>query len=370
MEAGTSPAPKLDQKTVFQEIPINGSEESMYRPYINVITKHDLLGDKFKMVNTSAHFDKDTSSRHKIKPHPSVYLADHILGDRISRFGELELHSELKPSHDQDAFQDPPEGQDLSRWDLRNRSDAGTKARGQLYHYASEWQIRQHRNHAFTIFLFGEFVRFIRWDRAGAIASQRFDYQKDATHLIDFLWRFSQLSDAARGKDVYVRRATEEEADMARIELKEWEPGPKVQRPLIVFKIPVENGLDREFIAWHCLDEPDVLTGRCTRGYPVYEAATSKKYFLKDGWRVHSLEPEADILRLLEKNKVEHVPTYICGGDVPNGVTQTDIFVTCEQHKEDSDERSHSPITPLPSECDSDSSQCDSVAWKYEKESA
>ncbi|KAG6838725.1 hypothetical protein C0991_009190, partial [Blastosporella zonata] len=310
----------------------------------------------------------DTSSSHKINP--SVYLADLNLGDKISGFGELELHSELKPSHTQDAFQDPPEGQDLDEWDFKNSSDAGINTRGQLYQYASEWQIRQHRNHAFTIFLFGEFVRFIRWDRAGAIVSQRFDYQKDATHLIDFLWRFSQLSDAARGKDVYVRRATEEEADMARIELKEWEPESKVQRPFIVFKIPVENGLDREFIAWHCLDEPDALTGRCTRGYPVYEAAKNEKYFLKDGWRAHSLAPEAEILLLLEKNKVEHVPIYICGGDVPNGVTQTDIFVTRKQRKEDSDERSSSPLTPLPSECDLDSSQCDSVTWKYGKESA
>ncbi|KAG6871965.1 hypothetical protein C0992_010030, partial [Termitomyces sp. T32_za158] len=103
---------------------------------------------------------------------------------------------------------------------------------------------------------------------------------------------------------------------------------------LVVFTIAGEDGEDREFIAWGCLSEPRSLTGRCTRTYPVYEIATEQKYLLKDGWRSHTLAPEAEILRDLRKEKVEHVPIYICGGDIADGVTKTDLYVTVEEADE------------------------------------
>ncbi|KAG6812335.1 hypothetical protein H0H87_009870, partial [Tephrocybe sp. NHM501043] len=72
---------------------------------------------------------------------------------------------------------------------------------------------------------------------------------------------------------------------------------------------------------------PYSTIGRCTRAYPVYEIATSKHCFLKDGWRAHELDPEATILQELAEKKVEHIPIFECGGDVETEATMTDLYV-------------------------------------------
>ncbi|KAG6858274.1 hypothetical protein C0995_001229, partial [Termitomyces sp. Mi166 len=256
----------------------------------------------FKMVNTSYHLDKDIMHGPGLKPDPSVYHEDLDVSEKVTQFGELELHTELKPHNTDDAFRDPPENMPRGGWPFESATLAGRRSRGQLISYATEWFARQHRCHAFTIFLFGTYVRFIRWDRAGAIVSEEFDFRSDCSHLVEFLWRFSHLDDAGRGKDPCVRRATPEEAEIAHRELKEWKP--KAERPVIVFTVPGEDHEDRHFLAWGCMSEPRSLTGRCTRAYPVYEIATKEKYILKDSWRAHTLAPEADILRKLRDAEV------------------------------------------------------------------
>ncbi|KNZ80211.1 hypothetical protein J132_06717 [Termitomyces sp. J132] len=284
------------------------------------------------MVNTSYYIDKDIIDGPGLKPDPSVYHEGLDVSRKITQFGELELHSELKAHDSDDAFVDPPEGTDCRDWRFESFTNAGRKSRSQLIHYATEWFSRQHRRHAFTIFLFGTYVRFIRWDRAGAIVSKRFNFKSDCSYLVEFLWRFSHLDDVGRGRDPFVRRATPEEARIAHMELEEWKP--KAERPVIVFTVSGEDGKAREFLAWGSMSEPRSLTGRCTRTYPVYEIVTKQKYLLKDAWRAHSLSPEADILRELRNAKVEHVPIYICGGDVQDGVTRTDLYVTAEEADE------------------------------------
>ncbi|KAG6846281.1 hypothetical protein H0H93_014878 [Arthromyces matolae] len=146
---------------------------------------------------------------------------------------------------------------------------------------------------------------------------------------MEFLWRFSHLDDAGRGRDPHVRRATPREADIAQRELDEWKP--KDERPAIVFTIKGEDGKDRYFIGWSTISEGYSMTGRCTKAYPVYEEATNQKAFLKDAWRAHNLSPEAEILRELRDAKVEHIPIYMCGGDVEGSVTQTDLYITVEE---------------------------------------
>ncbi|KAG5650430.1 hypothetical protein H0H81_012291 [Sphagnurus paluster] len=72
---------------------------------------------------------------------------------------------------------------------------------------------------------------------------------------------------------------------------------------------------------------PESLAGRCTRAYPVYEQATKRLFFLKDSWRAESLNPESQIIELLNECKVPHVPRFVCGGDLPDSTTITDIYV-------------------------------------------
>ncbi|KAG5732754.1 hypothetical protein E4T56_gene16727 [Termitomyces sp. T112] len=323
--------PKFRKDLFAGAIPEKTKENEMYGPYVKVITDHKFI-PRFKMVNTSYYIDKDIINRPGLKPDPGVYREGLDASQKITQFEELELHSELKAHGSDDAFVDPPEGKACRDWRFESFTDAGMRSRSQLIHYATEWFSRQHRRHAFTIFLFGTYVRFIRWDRAGAIVSERFNFKSDCSYLVEFLWRFSHLDDIGRGRDPFVRRATPEEARIAHMELEEWKP--KAERPVIVFTVPGEDGKDREFLAWGSMSEPRSLTGRCTRTYPVYEIVTKQKYLLKDAWRAHSLSPEADILRELREAEVEHVPIYICGGDVDGGVTRTDLYVTAEEADE------------------------------------
>ncbi|KAG6816028.1 hypothetical protein H0H87_009274 [Tephrocybe sp. NHM501043] len=324
---------KQYRKTLFHGIPINQSENSVYNPYIETVNNNNLMPD-FTMVNTSYHYDLEEPGD-KVKPDPSVYLKEGLdLSQRKTQFDRLELHSELKPYSSQDAFCDSPDNtpeQELRTWEFRHLSKEGRSTRGQLIHYGTQWLARQHRNHGFTIFSFGQYARFLRWDCAGTIVSQKFNYKEDSSSLVEFFWRFSRLGAAGRGHDPTARRASDEEATIAKRELREWAP-TDLNRPIFAFTVEVDNGETREFLGWGSLSDRIDLTGRCTRAYPVYEIASQTKYFLKDAWRAQSLMREAEILKTLTAAGVEHVPIYICGDDIPGGVTKTDLYIKEEEY--------------------------------------
>ncbi|KAF8599730.1 hypothetical protein BDV93DRAFT_411344, partial [Ceratobasidium sp. AG-I] len=60
---------------------------------------------------------------------------------------------------------------------------------GHSVYCAAQVLARQHRQHFFSMTMSGPMVRFIRWDRAGAIVSQAFDCANDPDTLWHFLWR-------------------------------------------------------------------------------------------------------------------------------------------------------------------------------------
>ncbi|KAG6809165.1 hypothetical protein H0H87_012103, partial [Tephrocybe sp. NHM501043] len=204
------------------------------------------------MVNTSYHYDPEDPGD-KIKPDPSVYLKEGLdLSQRKTQFDRLELHSKLKPYSSQDAFREPPGNtpeQELRTWEFRHFSKEGNSTRGQLIRYGTQWLARQHRNHGFTIFIFGQYTCFIRWDRPGAIVSRKFIYKEDSSPLVVFFWQFLRLDAAGRGQDPTVRRASDEEATIAKTELQEWAP-INLNRPVFAFTVKVDNGETREFLGW------------------------------------------------------------------------------------------------------------------------
>ncbi|KAF8067994.1 kinase-like domain-containing protein, partial [Lyophyllum atratum] len=258
---------------------------------IDLIHEHDLIPG-YKIVNTADFHDHDMGNGRKIRPDPSMH-----------------------------PFLRPP-------------TIKGAECRSQLIHYATEWCSRQHRRFAFTVFIGDPYVRFIRWDRAGAVVSEKFNYREDSRPLIQFLWRFTHADDAGRGRDPTVRRAEPDEAKLAEDHLSEW--APKAKRPPVVFTVPDSHGEPREFLGWGSMANAGSLTGRCTRAYPVIDMKTRKRYFLKDTWRAHDLAQEADILQKLQAAGVEHIPPFVCGGDLLDDVTVTDLYVLGE---DDSNEK-------------------------------
>jgi hypothetical protein len=255
----------------------------------------------------------------KIKPDPSMYKDGVDSTERVTQFDKLELNFEFKlnGTNSHDPFRDPTQpDENRTTWEFE--AGTGRDYQGQLTSYAAEWCSRQHRTFAFTIYIFGTYARFIRWDRSAVVVSERFNYKEESQALVDFLWRFVHLDDEGRGIDTTVRNATPTEAAIAKKRLTQWENNNT--RSVIVFKIQDKDGL-REFIGWGSMADAESLTGRATRAYPVWDVQEEKVCFLKDTWRAVTLERESDILRLLNEKNVPNVPKIICGGDIEGHTT-------------------------------------------------
>lgn len=92
--------------------------------------------------------------------------------------------------------------------------DTYTKNQGEVSAYAAELCARQFRTHCFSVSVYGTKVRLFRWDRAGVIISRAFDILEKPDLLCLFMWRYANATDAQRGYDTSVTRASKEEEDI------------------------------------------------------------------------------------------------------------------------------------------------------------
>lgn len=225
-------------------------------------------------------------------------------------WNEMEFFLEVKKEK-ADAFSEDPAAR------LENPSDKGSHSRGQITAYAATMASRQHRNFFFSVFVAGNFVRFMRWDRSGCIVTRRSNYHEKPAVFAEFLWRYEHLSQAGRGYDPTATRATL--AERARLQLA-LTAHPSIHKSSLddlwpVYKLQVNR---RVFIVNKPVSTAESPIGRATRGYVALDTETGKLAFLKDTWRVVGplMIPESDIYAFLLKNKVPHIATFICGGDV------------------------------------------------------
>ncbi|GJE92009.1 hypothetical protein PsYK624_081620 [Phanerochaete sordida] len=220
-------------------------------------------------------------------------------------------------------------------------SEEGTAARRSLLSHAQAQFGRQHRTVLFQLVIVCSRARFIRWDRAGAIVSERFDYVQESELLANFLWRLSSMSDVQRGWDPAVNRASKREATLFREAVSAFVRGmearsensvpvrnlPLAERSLDgtgtypVWKIRVLNELtgdssslvvNRPFAGHHS------VTGRATRAYIAYDLLQGRLVFMKDSWRDTDpkLLPEFDTYQELREHEVPFIPKVLYGGDV------------------------------------------------------
>ncbi|KAI6119129.1 hypothetical protein EDD16DRAFT_1519533 [Pisolithus croceorrhizus] len=66
---------------------------------------------------------------------------------------------------------------------------------------------------AFSLVIFGNHARFVRWGCGGAVISARFTYVEHSNILVDFFWGFSHFSPEGRGHDPSVSPANLSEED-------------------------------------------------------------------------------------------------------------------------------------------------------------
>ncbi|KAK0500853.1 hypothetical protein EDD18DRAFT_1348287 [Armillaria luteobubalina] len=152
---------------------------------------------------------------------------------------------------------------------------------------------------------------FFKWERAYAVVSRAFDLATEGEYLVEFLYRFSELTDARRGKDDTVMLATEAEIALAKGFVRPWiHADDSNQRLFVRIRMPFGKS-EREVVAGPAIAAHQSVLGRAILGLPVYDIQTGTVMFLKDSWRDINLPQESEILQILKTAGVYNVPTFV-----------------------------------------------------------
>lgn len=212
---------------------------------------------------------------------------------------------------------------------------------GQSIAYASENFARQHRMFSFSVMVIGTRVRFFRWDRAGAIVTEAFDYRDEPELLCEFLWRFHLANPIQRGFDPTVTVATKAEENlfkkliMGHVTLQlgiASTRSEKVKKGLMkhyekgkVTKMEVYE-LGKTSPDSYLVSVPQMsplsAAGQSTRAYWAVKLTGKGKgvvHFLKDTWRVAvtGAAVEGQVYETLMKESIDNICDLVCYGDVP-----------------------------------------------------
>ncbi|KAI9059517.1 hypothetical protein FKP32DRAFT_1606062 [Trametes sanguinea] len=358
------------------------SEGDIYRPLIQAINAdpqhHPARCPGFALRNTSDLSDDSGGSIGSHKPDIICYAEKHLHHvdvkgkgkakgkakgkgsdlDAVTDMGFAATFIEVKFPESMDCWVDPEPNDNRASWPFAlgdtNPFSSGDKeigkALGQNAAYAIEIFARQHRGFLLSVSVSGRNARLIRWDRAGLIVSQAFEYTTFPQYLCEFFWRFAHLSDAQRGYDLSVSTATKKEEDYFRRAVKlhvgtqmnttddklldELSETHYMAGAVSAILLPSEDGNPaRKLLVSRPLTKPLSLTGRATRAYWAVEYDPSKPtppvpkpmVTLKDTWRLHEAysEPEGTILRQLHAAGVPNIPSIVCDRDVHHDAAPT-----------------------------------------------
>ncbi|KAL5523296.1 hypothetical protein ACEPAF_1563 [Sanghuangporus sanghuang] len=241
---------------------------------------------------------------------------------------------------------------------------------GQNVAYASENCARQHRMFSFSIMVIGTRARFFRWDRAGAIVTEAFDYKEYPELLCEFLWRFHLANPVQRGFDPTVTTASKEEEKLFKKLIREHVglqlgiSGTKSKKlneglkqhyePDKVTKVEVYKrgqSTPDSYLVSVPQKSPLSAAGESTRAYWAVKLQGRNKgvvKFLKDGWRitVDGAAVEGDVYDEMMKEKVDNICDLESYGDVPEFEQQgTDQELSDEADSNDVTQVESDPFT-------------------------
>lgn len=132
----------------------------------------------FTFVDT--HAFQDVSHRDgghpPIKPDIGMYSNDanarRLLARSITDLAEMDQHIEVKIS--------------AADYPFMRTTESAKDTLGQVASYAAAQQALQFRNHIFSVLICDSTATLIRWDRSGAIFSQRFPYLHEESQVKPF----------------------------------------------------------------------------------------------------------------------------------------------------------------------------------------
>ncbi|KAI9067444.1 hypothetical protein FKP32DRAFT_1673002 [Trametes sanguinea] len=358
---------QLSSAKAFDAIPSHADEPAgVYTPLVAA------LNDKTELKSRCPGFIFKQTMEHSTRPYRRGYTRPHICCftpanlDRVKaahhgspvELGYAEFFIQTTSQHTLDYFVDPDAEADaatladhvfIRRYDyvdeeenralyreIQEKCKTIDQAHGQHISFATEVLARQHRNFLFTISVAGSSARLFRWDRSGCVVTRAFDIHQQPDLLAEFLWRFSNVSDAGRGHDMTVRMASHVEGilfrttvrqhiasqlDIADDKLDEAVAAHYVPGNVVV--IPVDSRRSdasrrEHFIVSRPVVSPLTVDGRGTRGYWAVNALTGRIAFLKDTWRSSwsRRDVEGDALGHLNEAGVRNVPSLAIHGDV------------------------------------------------------
>ncbi|KAH9933263.1 hypothetical protein B0H21DRAFT_835281 [Amylocystis lapponica] len=188
------------KKTIFNKVVGGVKEADLCESVLKAIDKANICPGH-KVISTPDRADPHDDSRQKVDG--GLYPEERVPVDNRNSWADQLVSFEWKR---EDVADDPF---DDSSAEFEATSEKRQKNRGQIISYASEVLLRQHRCFHFTIVIFGVYARIIRWDRSGAIVTEKFNYKAQPRYLCRFLWRFCQLSPEKQGLDLTAVRIEE-----------------------------------------------------------------------------------------------------------------------------------------------------------------
>ncbi|TFY69239.1 hypothetical protein EVG20_g3229 [Dentipellis fragilis] len=268
---------------------------------------------------------KDKTFPDALKPDISIIpKRSDASGPPDTNWTNIELFIERKP-HLSDPFRDPAPEVDRKKHQFVKYTNAATENRGRMISYAGAQLTTQFRQFCFSISVIeGDEARLMRWDRGGAIVSERSNFVNNPAPLLEFFWRFNHLSLEERGWDTSVSQPTTEEVAMA-IEAKIFAEGDQVHKLHIKDDA---DGVDRYYLVSRPAKYGPGVCGRATRGYIAMDLQKKDRVWLKDSWRidVEEMPKEFKIYQKLQKNKVSNILECRCGGDIGQQKTRTNEY--------------------------------------------
>ncbi|KAH9051973.1 hypothetical protein EDB87DRAFT_1581999 [Lactarius vividus] len=194
---------------------------------------------------------------------------------------------------------------------------------GQLIAYTSAIHRSQFRVFSFSVVLFGNIGRLLRWDRSGVIYTEPFNWTTQPDTLFKFLWKLNFLSDVKRGYDTTVTSVREDEAEAALSKLRTYQGLENVAKAdlhkFLVRDDHTLNGQIKYYIAPSAVWDSEAHLGRSTFGYIAYDLETTNLVYLKDFWCTDcdGIQKEGDVYRELHDAHVPHIARLGLAGDVP-----------------------------------------------------
>ncbi|KAI0359654.1 hypothetical protein OH77DRAFT_1395440 [Trametes cingulata] len=328
---------------ILKTVPVAaGKESGMYQPLVDALNKTKIC-PSLTFAITAARGDPSDPSNEAVDI--GLYPADRVPQSSPGPSGttrspptdwsSVELCIECKTGSDS---HDPFDDNDAE-------SDPTTEQRkdvlGQILSYAEFILKRQQRTCIFMVLLIGDCCRLLRFDRAGAIVTEKFNYQTKGGDLIEFLWRYGRWDAATRGHDPTAEKI-EPTSPLGKKMQARAQKDRDTDKPGDYVRRLFEESLDTRWSWWKLrvddksgarfflVGKPNFqapgVSGRGTRGYVALDAndINGPFYYLKDAWRVvnRNVDKEGTILQYLNKKGVPHIPTLECHGDVTEPAEQ------------------------------------------------